>query len=415
MVKTSYDLRLDVRQQTSPQSNITLVQGDNSVYDIIARIYDGGAEVDYSEIDHAWIVFSKPDKTVVQGIMVPKESPEKGYRYTLGSNDIAAIGKVLVAVLLYGEDGQRISTSRFEITVLADLLTSTSVESSSQMDALTAVIADIEQRLENGEFIGEQGPKGEEGRGFNPLSVYETESELRAEHPTGAEGDQYIVGDGEIETTYIYIWDVDQNDWVNAGRVCDQGPSGEDGITFTPSVDENGDLSWTNDGGLTNPDTVNIKGSDGATGAPGAPGADGVSPHIDEATGRWFVGDTDTGVAADTIVVSDFVSTTKSQAVTYNREYRFGTLTSLTISVPDMPGGGVVTGHYDASVAFTSGSTATALTIVFADGGMLGIMRVFGTDVVANVLTPVANKRYSLAIWYDGAYTNIAVSGVSTS
>lgn len=37
--------------------------------------------------------------------------------------------------------------------------------------------------------------------------------------------------------------------------------SGEfDGATFTPSVDADGNLSWTNDKGRTNPDTVNIKG-----------------------------------------------------------------------------------------------------------------------------------------------------------
>lgn len=37
------------------------------------------------------------------------------------------------------------------------------------------------------------------------------------------------------------------------------------GATFTPSVDENGNLSWTNDGELENPETVNIKGETGAT------------------------------------------------------------------------------------------------------------------------------------------------------
>ena len=37
--------------------------------------------------------------------------------------------------------------------------------------------------------------------------------------------------------------------------------SGEfDGATFTPSVSETGDLSWTNDKGRENPETVNIHG-----------------------------------------------------------------------------------------------------------------------------------------------------------
>ena len=55
-----------------------------------------------------------------------------------------------------------------------------------------------------------------------------------------------------------------------------QGASGRDGVTFTPSVSEDGNLSWTNDGGLANPQTVNLKGPKGDTGARGPAGADGA-------------------------------------------------------------------------------------------------------------------------------------------
>lgn len=50
------------------------------------------------------------------------------------------------------------------------------------------------------------------------------------------------------------------------------GGSGKDGATFTPSVSGDGTLSWTNNGGLPNPNPVNIKGQDGAQGTPGAKG-----------------------------------------------------------------------------------------------------------------------------------------------
>lgn len=36
---------------------------------------------------------------------------------------------------------------------------------------------------------------------------------------------------------------------------------GADGATFTPSVDNQGNLSWTNDKGYPNPPTVNIRGA----------------------------------------------------------------------------------------------------------------------------------------------------------
>ena len=41
------------------------------------------------------------------------------------------------------------------------------------------------------------------------------------------------------------------------------GAQGANGFTFIPAVDNDGNLSWTNNGGLSNPPTVNIKGEDG--------------------------------------------------------------------------------------------------------------------------------------------------------
>lgn len=47
------------------------------------------------------------------------------------------------------------------------------------------------------------------------------------------------------------------------------------GYTFMPSVSSEGVISWTNDGGLANPDPVNIKGPQGATGPKGDTGEQG--------------------------------------------------------------------------------------------------------------------------------------------
>lgn len=47
--------------------------------------------------------------------------------------------------------------------------------------------------------------------------------------------------------------------------------------------------------------TLNLvlpKGDKGDTGEAGAQGADGITPHIDDTTKHWFIGDTDTGVSA---------------------------------------------------------------------------------------------------------------------
>lgn len=46
----------------------------------------------------------------------------------------------------------------------------------------------------------------------------------------------------------------------------DDGAAGSNGATFTPSVDVDGDISWTNDAGLPNPPTQNIMGPAGSSG-----------------------------------------------------------------------------------------------------------------------------------------------------
>lgn len=66
---------------------------------------------------------------------------------------------------------------------------------------------------------------------------------------------------------------------IDLARVDDGSPGapGTNGATFTPSVAADGDISWTNDGGLPNPPTQNIMGPQGDPGTPGTPGAAGVS------------------------------------------------------------------------------------------------------------------------------------------
>lgn len=69
---------------------------------------------------------------------------------------------------------------------------------------------------------GEQGEKGNDGTGVTILGSYDTEEELISAHPTGNEGDSYIVaGD-------LYVWDAAKSSWINVGRI--QGASGSDGI-----------------------------------------------------------------------------------------------------------------------------------------------------------------------------------------
>ena len=141
------------------------------------------------------------------------------------------------------------------------------------------------------------------------LGYYGTKAALdAAQKATAAAGDAY--GVGTAEPYDIYIFDGITGEFINNGPLQgakgdtgptgpqgpqgEQGPQGVRGVAgpagpagadgakgdtgpyFTPSVSDNGDLSWTNNGKLTNPKTVNIKGPKGDTGAQGPAGADGA-------------------------------------------------------------------------------------------------------------------------------------------
>ena len=60
--------------------------------------------------------------------------------------------------------------------------------------------------------------------------------------------------------------------YANKGLPGKDGMNGENGATFTPSVDNEGNLSWTNNGNLDNPETKNIKGPKGDKGDTGPKG-----------------------------------------------------------------------------------------------------------------------------------------------
>lgn len=173
---------------------------------------------------------------------------------------------------------------------------------------------------------GPQGPKGDTGSGFKVLGYYDTAGELdEAKLATAQPGDAYGVGTAEPYDIYILNGTTgkfinngplqgakgdkgdtgaqgpkgDQGDVGPTGPAGPTGPQGEvgpqgptgpagadgakgadgaagkDGVTYTPSVSDAGVISWTNDGGKTNPKSVSIKGPKGDTGATGADGAAG--------------------------------------------------------------------------------------------------------------------------------------------
>lgn len=141
----------------------------------------------------------------------------------------------------------------------------------------------VKNAAENGDFDGEPGTS------FSPLGYYPTLAELEVNVIDPAPGDVYGVGEGMPYD--MYSWDGVNLAWVNNGPIQGAaGEKGEDGAVFIPAVDTNGNISWTNNGGLENPTTRNIR---GPKGDPGAKGEDGKSP-LDVAREQGFTGTDDT-------------------------------------------------------------------------------------------------------------------------
>lgn len=116
--------------------------------------------------------------------------------------------------------------------------------------------------------------KGAPGKDFVIKGYFASLSALQASVSSPEDGDAY--GVGTAAPYDIYVWDAVHAAWVNNGQI--QGPTGATGPYFTPAVSEDGTLSWTNNGGLPNPEASNIKGPIGNPGAAGPYFTPAVSP-----------------------------------------------------------------------------------------------------------------------------------------
>ena len=172
------------------------------------------------------------------------------------------------------KDSSRLTTETVILTVkesglidapLHGLPMSVAEQVDSKANQALLVAMSVKEAADNGEF---------DGKGFTVKGFYASLDDLLSS-VTPEIGDAYGIG---IDEPYdIYMWDSINSAWVNIGPI--QGVKGDDGdrgVTFTPIVDANGNISWTNDGGLENPAVRNIRGPEGKT---GAQGADGKSPY----------------------------------------------------------------------------------------------------------------------------------------
>ena len=121
---------------------------------------------------------------------------------------------------------------------------------------------------------------GRDGKSFEIKGYYANLETLETGVPEPAPGEAYCGGSAAPYDVYIY--DGVNGEWVNNGTIQGaKGDAGAPGVTFTPHVDGNGNLSWTNDGGLDNPATQNIRGAAGAKGETGSAGKSAYAAAVE--------------------------------------------------------------------------------------------------------------------------------------
>lgn len=139
-------------------------------------------------------------------------------------------------------------------------------------------------------LIAAKGDKGQKGEKGNPGEKGETGAQ-GVQGPPGPKGDPFSYGDfteeqlealtgpagpqGPTGPQGIQGQPGPQGPQGIPGETGATGPQGPAGPYFSPAMSKDGWLSWQNNGGLSNPEPVNLIGPQGAPGQTGSPGPQG--------------------------------------------------------------------------------------------------------------------------------------------
>ena len=158
---------------------------------------------------------------------------------------------------------------------------------------------------------GDKGDTGATGTGITIKGSYNTYEELIAEHPTGNDGDSYLVNGS------LYVWN--GTAWENVGNI-----KGEKGDTGSQGV--------KGDTGDTGPQGV--KGDTGATGATGATGSKGEKGDKGDTGATGEGSDEEAGWKLPV----DKIQTTTTLPTGVNNGYRVAICTSSVMAIKEYNG-----------------------------------------------------------------------------
>lgn len=218
--------------------------------------------------------------------------------YNVTEQTTAVNGKVDCQLRLIGSNGGIVSSPSFGM-VVADLLYNEEpiVESSSEFNALTKYIADLQYKVDNGDF---------NGKSIYVRGSVDDVSELDAKIPYAEAGDGYITGDD-----HLYVFD--GVSFVDVGLV--RGPQGLPGV-------------YVGDGDMPEGYSVQIDPDGAALEMDAELNAESQNPVENRAIARRF-----RVVDGEILDIKESVASTKNDVD--NHAFRIGTLETASNQLSD--------------------------------------------------------------------------------
>lgn len=188
---------------------------------------------------------------------------------------------------------------------------------------------------------GEQGPKGDTG----PQGEQGIQGERGPKGDTGEQGPKGDTGaTGPQGPQGVQGEAGPQGPKGETGATGPEGPKGDKGDTgpyFLPNVSSEGVISWTNNGNLPNPTSVNIKGPQGEQGPKGDKGDPGAAGTYTAGNNIQIVNDvisaTDTTYTAGTgiDITNGVISAINGESKLYECEYNVTPYANISAAIQD--------------------------------------------------------------------------------
>lgn len=227
MIDSCVKITLDVRETSAPV--VVKAKRSDTGRRILISLADGGMPYTISEDCFATFTGRKADKTTINNAC---SIANNVIEYVFTEQTCAAVGRMNAEIRLYGSGDKLLTSASFILEVHDSVWHEGDPVSEDEMTALDALILEttalkheVEQKLANGEFVGEQGPQGEAGP-QGPRGVPGPQGPEGERGPAGPPG---AMAFEELTPEQIELLRGPKGPKGDTGATGPQGPKGDTG------------------------------------------------------------------------------------------------------------------------------------------------------------------------------------------